>query len=275
MASYNCYLINDKGESVFFKDKPDLSKGDLYISVSQILSMLGGNDFLIKWALKEFGGRVDPMKAHSDYMERVSSLGSRLHKWIEYDLKDQKYPDKELTEDMIGGIEAWDVFKSQHEIEMIDSERVLYSKQYKFAGTLDLRIKIDGVIYVADLKTGSVQHKGFIQLAAYKHMLKEMGLSKGDEQLLILGGADSKNKIADGGAVQMHTLSSYFSNPTTEEDLFTTLMCLRELWRFEHLKSRKFQAVIKGMDDFLEPIIQNFRDSFTQTLTKKKGKMKK
>lgn len=233
--------------------------------------MLGGNDFLIKWALKTFGGRVDPLKAHSDFMERVSNLGSLLHKYIEYDLKNLKFPDKELTEEMLPGIEAWHMFKENHEIEMIDSERMLYSKTYKFAGTLDLRIKIDGVVYVADLKTGSVQHKGFIQLAAYKHMLKEMGLSDGSEQLLILGGADSKNKIADGGAVQMHTLENYFKSPVTEEDLFTTLMCLRELWRFENLKSRKFQPIIKGMSEYLEPITQRFRDSFKQMKTIKKG----
>lgn len=270
--SYNCYLINNKGQSVFFDKNPDLSKGDLFISVSQILSMLGGSDFLITWALKTFGGRVDPLAAHRSYMEHVSGLGSKLHKWCEYDLKNQKYPDKELSEDMIPGIEAWDKFKEQHEIELIDSERILFSRTYRFAGTIDLRVKIDGITYIADLKTGSVQHKAFIQLTAYKHMMKEMGLSDGSERLLVLGGSDSKNKIADGGAVQMHTLENYFKSPVTEEDLFTTLMCLRELWRFEHLKSRKFYPVIKGMDQFVEPITQRFRDSFNHIKQTKKLK---
>lgn len=278
MANYNAYLINTTtGQSVFYDDKPDLTKGELFISVSQILSMLGGNDFLIKWALKEFGGRLDPLKAHSDFMERVSTLGSKLHKWIEFDLKNQSYPDQELTEDMVGGIEAWEKFKKEHDVEMIDSERVLFSKKYRFGGTLDLRIKIDGVIYVADLKTGSVQHKAFIQLAAYKHMLKEMGLSDGNEKLLVLGGSDSKNKIADGGAVCMHTLDSFFKGPVTEEDLFTALMCLRELWRFDNMFSRKFAPIIKGMDDYLEPLVENFRDSFKQLqkeVSKKKKKVK-
>lgn len=275
MASYNCYLIDKNGKSVFFTDKPDLSKGDLYVSVSQILSMMGGNDFLIRWALKEFGGRVDPIKAHSDYMEKVSDLGSRLHKWIEYDLKNKKFPDDELAEDMVPGIESWDKFKTEHEIEMIDSERVLFSRRYRFAGTLDLRIKIDGQVYIADLKTGSVQPKAFIQLAAYKAMMKEMDLSDGSEKLLVLGGSDSKNKIADGGAIQMHGLSSFFKGPVNEEDLFTALMCLRELWRFDNLKSKKFEPVIKGMDQFLDPIVQRFRDSFEIKPLIKKGKKTK
>jgi len=274
MAGYNCYLIDPKGQSVFYKDKPDLSKGDLYISVSQILSMLGGADFLIKWALKEFGGRLDPLKAHSEYMERVSDLGSRLHKWIEYDLKNIKYPDDELKEDMVGGIESWDAFKKNHKIEMIDSERVLFSKRYRFAGTLDLRIKIDDKVYIADLKTGSVQHKAFIQLTAYKTMMKEMGLSDGSEDLLVLGGSDSKNKIADGGAVQMHTLDTFFREPLTEEDLFISLMCLRELWRFDNLKSKRFQPIIKGMESFIDPLIERFKNSFRESNQKSKRKRK-
>lgn len=273
MANYNAYLLDNKGNQVFYNDKPDLSKGDLYISVSQILSMEGSGDFLIKWALKEFGGQLDPIKAHEAYMERVSDVGSRLHKWIEYDLKGLTYPEKELIEAMIPGIQSWDAFKSQHEIEVIDSERVLFSKQLRVAGTMDLRLKIDGKTYVADLKTGSVLDKAFVQLASYHHMLKEMGDSDGTEELLVLGGSDSKNKIADGGAVQMHTLKSWFGSEMTQEDLFAYFMCLRHLWYTKNLKSRKWAPIIKGMSDYIAPIVQRFKESFIQPI-KKEGKRK-
>lgn len=275
MAHYNCYLIAKDGTPVFYKDKPDLSKGDLYISVSQILGMAGAGDFLITWALKEFGGRLDPIRAHKDYMEKVSDLGSRLHKWIEYDLKNLEYPEAELSEAMLPGITSWEAFKTEHEIELVDSERVLFSRRYRFAGTVDLRLKIDGQLYIADLKTGSVQNKAFTQLAAYKHMMKEMGLSDGSEKLLVLGGSDSKNKIADGGKVIMHTLESWFRGGMTEADLFSSLMCLRELWRLENLKSRKFEPVVKGMQEFMDPIIQRFRDSFEEHTAKAKKQTRK
>jgi hypothetical protein len=262
---YNAYLLDKEGNQIFYKDKPDLSKGDLYISVSQILSMQGGGDFLITWALKEFGGQLDPIGAHKEYMNRVSDLGSRLHKWVEYDLKNLKFPDAELKEDMIRGIESWDAFKASHEIELIDSERVLFSRTYRFGGTMDLRLKVDGQAYVADLKTGSVQSKAFIQLSAYKHMLQEMGLSDGSEKLLVLGGADSKSKIADGGKVMMHTLDTFFKGGSvTEQDLFVRLMCLRELWYQENVRSRKWEPVIKGMAEYIDPIVVRFKDSFQQ-----------
>jgi hypothetical protein len=271
VAHYNCYLIDKKGNPVFYADKPDLTKGDLYISVSQILGMEGSGDFLINWALKEFGGQLDPIKAYKGYMDRVSDLGSKLHKFMEYDLKGLIYPESELTEAMLPGIESWLTFKQQHQLRLIDSERVLFSRKYRFAGTIDLRIEIDGVEYIADLKTGSVQDKAFTQLTAYKHMMKEMGLSDGKEKLLVLGGSDSKNKIADGGVVQMHTLETWFGGRVTEEDLFVQLMCLRQMWQQKNLKSRKFEPVIKGMAEYIDPIIQRFRDSFeAQVPTKNK-----
>lgn len=271
MAHYNCYLIDTKtGKSVFYADKPDLTKGDLFISVSQILSMLGGGDFLIRWALTTFGAHVDPLKAHTEYMEKVSDLGSRLHKYIEYDLKGLDFPEDELDDDMHPGILSWDQFKSEHKIEMIDSERVLHSKRYRFAGTLDLRVKIDGKVYIADLKTGSVQDKAYIQLMAYKTMMQEMGLSDGTEELLVLGGGDSKTKVADGGRMFMHTLDAKFGGRVSEQDLFVRLMCLRELWYQENLKSRKWAPIIKGMQEYIDPIIQDFKDQFNQIGEKKK-----
>lgn len=262
MANYSCYLLNAKGNQVFYDKKPDLTKGDLYISVSQVLSMEGSGDFLIKWALREFGGRAFPIKAYDTFMTTVSDLGSRLHKWVEYDLKGLVYPEEEALESMLPGIEAWDLFKSQHEIELIDSEKILHSKSLKVAGTMDLRIKIDGQVYIADLKTGSVQDKAFYQLAIYRHMLKEMGLANPGEKLLVLGGADSKSKIAQGGAVIMHTLDSWFDSEVTEEDMFVHFMCLRHLWYMKNLKSKKFYPVIKGMNEFVAPIVERFKTSF-------------
>lgn len=252
-----------------------MSKGDLFISVSQILGVEGGGDFIIQWALREFGGQLKPTEAYKKYMETVSDLGSKLHKWIEYDLKGLHYPDSELSEAMIPGIESWDAFKSEHEIELIDSEKVLFSQQFRFAGTMDLRVKIDGVTYVADLKTGSVQDKAFVQLTAYKHMLKEMGVSDGEERLLVLGGADSKNKIANGGAVQMHSLESWFDGDVTEEDLFTYLLSLRNIWFIKNLKSRKFEPVIKDMAKVIDPLVERFRAAFLTPAQSKKIQKKK
>lgn len=262
MANYNCYALDPNGKPLFNeKGQPDLVRGDIYISVSQILSQESAGDFLTTWLLNTFGGKPDPLKAYKEYMERVSDLGTRLHHFIECDLKEEEYP-HEWTEDMMPGISSWTDFRSKHDIETVDSERILFSKKLRVAGTMDMCLRVDGKLYVADLKTGTVYNKAFVQLSAYSHMYHEMGLLKEPADLLVLGGADSKTKIADGGPVVMHTMDSKFGGRVSQQDLFAHFLCLRHVWYMNNLKVRKFEPVIKGMQEALDPMIERFKAQF-------------
>lgn len=262
MANYNCYALTPDGKPLFNeKGQPDLVRGDIYISVSQILSQESAGDFLTTWLLNTFGGKPDPLKAYKEYMEKVSNLGTRLHHFIECDLKEEEYP-HEWTEDMMPGISSWTDFRSKHDIETVDSERILFSKKLRVAGTMDICVRVDGKLYIADLKTGTVQDKAFVQLAAYAHMYHEMGILKEPADLLVLGGADSKTKIANGGEVKMHHMSDYFSADTTQNDLFARFMALRYVWYNKNIKSRKFEFIIKGMQEALDPMIERFKAQF-------------
>ena len=224
--------------------------------------MEGSGDFLMKWALKEFGGAPDPIDAYDSYMQEVSKRGSTLHRYMECDLLGIPF-DGEVTKDILPGVESWHQFRSKHTIEVLESEKILWSKKFRFAGQMDLLINLDGTTYVADLKTGSVMNKAFTQLAAYKYMAMEMGV-KGVEKakLLVLGGGSSKTKIADGGKILLHTMEERFKGLVSEEDLFASFMCLRYLWYMENLRSNKFEAVIKGMETALDPMVERFKKSF-------------
>jgi hypothetical protein len=275
---YNCYALNKDGQPLFdAKGNPDWKNGDIYISVSQILGLEGAGDFLTKWLLSSFGARANPIEAYEAYMEKVSSLGSRLHAYFEADMMNQPLPDDEITEDMMPGIESYHTWKKDHEIEMVDVEKVLYSKRYRIAGTRDLKVKIDGQLYIADWKTGSVQDKAFAQLAMYCYMGREMGEEDNkDAKLLVLGGADSKTKISDGGAVKMHTLESWFGDGVTQADMFAWFMCLRHLWYIKNIKSRKFEPVIKDMQKVIDPMVERFRAAFGDDIQQpSKGRKKK
>ena len=122
MANYNTYLLNDKGEPV-----QDKLKGEMYVSVSQILSVENPGDFLSRWLLMTFGGQPNAVQAHKDYMNKVSDLGTRLHHFVECELLGQPYPGV-VQEDMMPGIESFFRFKKEHEIEALDVERVLFSR---------------------------------------------------------------------------------------------------------------------------------------------------
>lgn len=262
MANYNTYCLDKNGIPIIGEGKPgDIREGELYVSVSQILSVENPGDFLTRWVLMTFGRTADPVAAHRNYMEEVSDLGTRLHHFIECEFTNQPYPGV-VKEDMMPGIESFFRFKNQHDIEVQDAERVLFSRKYRIAGTLDLRAKIDGKPYLIDLKTGSVQGKAFVQLMAYNIMAQEMGILEEEHDLLVLGGASSKEKIADGGDFQLHTLESFFRNSITKEDLFVWFQCLRQIWYMKNTKSTKFKPIIKAMDKLIEPLIEDFKQQF-------------
>ena len=261
-TNYNCYALSPEGKPIFDESgKPDLKNGDIYISVSQILSQESAGDFLTTWLLNTFGSAPDPLKAYKSYMEKVSDLGTRLHHFIECDLKNSDYP-FDIKEDMEPGIESWISFRRNHDIETVDSERILFSKKLRVAGTMDMALRVDGKLYIGDLKTGTVYNKAFVQLSAYSHMYHEMGLLKEPADLLVLGGADSKTKIADGGAVIMHTLDSKFGGRVDQKDLFAHFMCLRYVWFMNNVKTRKFEPVIKGMQEALDPMVERFKAQY-------------
>jgi len=273
MANYNTYALDKEGNPLFTNGKPDLENGDLYISVSQILSMENPGDFLTTWLLRTFGGAESgdqALQKYRDHMDKVSRLGTAIHRFVELDLKGEPYEDP-IGPDMLPGIESYYDWKNKHKIKVIESERILHSKRFRFAGTLDILLEIDGKRYFADLKTGSVYDKAFVQLSAYKYMAKEMGLPNVDDaDLLVIGGADSKSKIADGGAIQMHTLDTMFRGRMTEEDLFSQFMCLRHIWYMKNTKVRKFEPIIKGMSEALDPMVQRFKEAFKVPVKAKK-----
>jgi len=54
--------------------------------------------------------------------------------------------------------EALDAFKSwynNHDIEVIDLERIVYSREYDYCGKFDALLKIDGKVFVVDFKTSN------------------------------------------------------------------------------------------------------------------------
>lgn len=73
---------------------------------------------------------------------------------------------------------AYDAFVKWFEVtkpEMVNVEEVIYSDEFKFAGTYDAMLKIDGKVYLTDLKTTNssrtapqgVYAENFLQLGAY------------------------------------------------------------------------------------------------------------
>lgn len=241
--SYNTYLID----------------GKLYVSVSTILNVEGA-PALIPWALKRFGPSDNPLQAYNDFMEDVSDQGTRIHAFIEHTLKgDAKAAASMVSDDIAPAITSFLNWLDENEIEMIQSEYQCKSDKYRVAGTCDLVAKINGKLYVADIKTGSVQAKAFTQMAAYKSMMLEAGLKiKGLDK----AGLAVLNVHRDGGAVKFITHNDYYKGQMDVNDELEIFHSMRYIWGKRSLKNKKFSPIIKDMSSLISPLAEDFKKVF-------------
>lgn len=144
---------------------------------------------LIQWAanlagdhfLKEIMvGRSDLDKineeaktAHKTQKESSGHSGSNIHDYAECWFKGKELPALK-TEEAKRGADAFHGWLQSHKIQILASERRVFSKEFYYAGTCDLVAKIDGVLGVGDFKTGKrIYDETRFQLAAYQNALQE------------------------------------------------------------------------------------------------------
>ena len=91
--------------------------------------------------------------------------------------------EKDLDERLAPYLNAWRQFRQNSDIEIIASEKMVYSELWQYAGRLDLFCKINGEDSIIDLKSGAVDASVALQLAAYAmcfenyYSIKRYGLS--------------------------------------------------------------------------------------------------
>lgn len=152
----------------------------------------------ILWA--EFEDLVHAAKsAHKDILEDAADVGAEAHAWIEKSIRhaiaftggiveklvEERPSDKRAVK---CGEAALDWMQSHHVI-WLSTERVVYSKKYKYAGTMDGKAIVDGILSIIDWKSsGSLRSEYCLQTAAYlKSDVEENGVNIPDRWILRLG----------------------------------------------------------------------------------------
>lgn len=109
-------------------------------------------------------------RAHWQKKVDAGAIGSFVHKFVE-DYINGKNPPIPVNEDLKKAVGRFMNWVKEHSVKFLLSEQVIYSRKYKYAGTLDFVCKIDGKMYLGDLKTsnGIYKEEYGMQLAAYKH----------------------------------------------------------------------------------------------------------
>lgn len=123
-------------------------------------------------------------KAHCQKRDKAGDIGTFVHKQIE------KWINNKPTEKMT--LQAQKMFRNftnwatENKVKFLASERQVYSEKYFFAGTYDFLCKIDGKIWLGDIKTSSgIYPEMFFQCAGYQICEEEMGERKIDGHIIV------------------------------------------------------------------------------------------
>ena len=109
---------------------------------------------LVPWANKLGLQGIDTRK----YVDRLASVGTLAHYWIEGLLLTGKDPDlsewsqeqQDLDSNSVLKFLKW---RGQHDLWVIETEKPLASETYRYGGTLDILADVDGRRGLIDIKT--------------------------------------------------------------------------------------------------------------------------
>jgi hypothetical protein len=101
-----------------------------------------------------------------DHTNHLAQVGTDSHEWIEVDLKDGwGHPD--MWGEALEVVDEWVALKQQHDFQPLLVEATVFNPEFEYAGTLDFGGYIDGVLTLADVKTGrNLWESNRLQMAA-------------------------------------------------------------------------------------------------------------
>lgn len=154
----------------------DLIKNDKYtyngISVPRVTDVISSmiyEESLLRWANHLGFNRLHYNKVRDE----AANLGSKTHERIEAIVNGASYRYEDEIIPVQSFLKWYEIVKNNTKFEVIYTEKTLVCPL--FGGTLDCLAKINNAIYLIDYKTSSiVTYKYFLQLAAYRQMLREL-----------------------------------------------------------------------------------------------------
>lgn len=139
----------------------------------------------------------DASHEHENKRDSGASTGTEAHLLVEQYLKgarDINISTAGISQEALNAFKAFVTWFDEVKPEIINVEEIIYSAEFDVPGTYDCMLKIDGKVYLCDLKTtnssrrapNGVYAENFLQLGAYAsaheeeriHEIKETGSTK-------------------------------------------------------------------------------------------------
>lgn len=133
-------------------------------------------------------------RAHWTKKTDAGTVGSFIHKYVEQYIKGEN-PNLPINEGLQKSASQFLDWVKKHNVKFLASEQPVYSKKYNYAGTLDFICKIDGKMFIGDLKTSNGIYKieYGAQVSAYKIAREEeFKTEKYDGGLVVRIGKDGE-----------------------------------------------------------------------------------
>lgn len=188
-------LINeDHANNISFfnnidKETPYIYNGKFVPRVTEILSSMLHEDYIVNWA-NHLGFK---RTSYKDAIQEAANKGTFTHNFIENKLKYNNDPlmdmiPLELKYDVKNAYNSflywWNTVQENHDIYILMQEVPLICPY--FGGTLDLLMDIDDKRYLIDFKTSNyISYKYYLQLSAYKYILSTIYGIEVDKLMII------------------------------------------------------------------------------------------
>jgi hypothetical protein len=167
-------------------------------------------------------------KEYRIIQQKAKDVGSEAHDWVHEWIVGNK---PKIPEDpqVLNAVSSFLKFQKEHKAKWIETERVVYSKKYKYGGFLDAVAIIDGELVMPDFKSSN----GFypeqeIQVAGYdiayteetgkkikKHLILRFGKDTGDFETKYINDIEKDRKAFIGlipAARRMEELKKEYGN---------------------------------------------------------------
>ena len=184
----------------------------------------------------------------------AKEIGSAIHAWIESYIKGEDFemPD---DEQVLKGVNSFIEWKDQQNVKLVESERLLYSKENEYMGTADLLLEIDGKKYLGDIKTGNaIYAETMLQTAAYAQAYQEeTGETLAGRYVIRISKESEKEYVArmmkktkgEGGFPDYKIFEAVEIKTDLASD-FAAFMSAKNLYRWKGPAERSFDAMKNG-----------------------------
>lgn len=205
----------------------DEEKQIFYPSVTHVLSVIDKGFGFNQW-LQDVGANAKFIA------ERAAESGTKIHNAIETLISGEEiqWDDKAYNLEEWLGILKFKEFYETFKPEILACEARVISNKFKYAGRIDIVCKLQGFVWIIDIKTGNGLYDSHdLQIASYRSAWNEQSDIKADKQgilwLKALTRGPVKDKIQGKGWQLKEPKRPY-------EDLFKVFKSALDIYYFQN-----------------------------------------